>query len=994
MPRKNQAKEKITEEENEKVINELLIIDGHAMAFRAYYAFAKQRLTNEQGMPTETIFGFFRMLIKLLKDRKPKYLLIVFDAPGPTFRSKIYPEYKANRASTPEDLKLQMDELIEMLKQCDIPVVIQKDVEADDVIASIVHREKIINKNNFIKIAIVSGDKDLFAILYPDVFMLRPKKGVSEFAVIDNDWLKEQMHLSIESVPDYMALTGDASDNVPGVKGIGEKTAQTLIKKYPNLNKIYENIDEISPAGVQKKLQISEENARLSLELVTLKKDLIIENKMEDFIFTYNETPYSMFIEKGFNQLGSEWKRLNTQVEKLEKPNSLAPHSSKTKADKNSKEGKDTREKSRQNIPENFEIVYQKKDWEKYEKRILQAQVFSFDTETTALDTVSAKLVGMSFCFFEGGAYVSLYIPAVPETLAYDNQLLKNIKAEEIPTQTESLSWVKNILENPKLIKVGQNLKFDRQIMMNHGVNMLAPFMDTLLLAYLINPSQRRLKLDLLSEQYIGHEMLSYEELVGKGKEAKLIYQIELERLARYAAEDAEVTYRLYEIFEKQVKNDDLDSLYKEIDLPLTDVLIEMEQNGIQIDTKILDELKSEYEVRLSKIEKEIYHLAGEEFLIGSTKELQRILFEKLGIYSNRKTDKGALSTAANVLESLRYDHPIIPLLLAWRSLGKLLNTYILTLPSYVSSVDNRVHTKFSQTTAATGRLASSDPNLQNIPVKDADSRAIRSAFVPEKGYSFLSFDYSQIELRILAHYSEDKNLVESYENEEDIHERASYMLFADCFNPIEKSWSRPSLDRHITTKIDKQILEQMKATPEFASFRKQAKVLNFSIVYGVTDFGLSSSLGVNRKEAKELISLYFEVFPGIKDYMEWAKNFAREHQYTENLFGRRRKIPDISSSNRFARQAAERLAINTPIQSTAADMLKKSMIKISQKIKENKLKSKMLLQIHDELLFEVPKEEEKIIQDIVVSEMENAISLKVPIKVQCASGRNWELAK
>ena len=951
---------------------ELLIVDGHAMAFRAHYAFINQRLTNMQGMPTETIFGFFRMLIKLLQDRNPRYMMIVFDPIGPNFRSEMYSEYKANRKETPQELKIQLDELQSMVKTSGLPVLIMPGVEADDVIASIVEREK----KSKIQITIVSGDKDLFALLHDNVQMLRPKKGVSEFVEINKQWLLDEMGLTIDQVPHYMALTGDSSDNVPGVKGIGEKTAQALMQKFNNIDELYRNIDSVTPAGVKSKLESGETMARLSLKLVTLKNDLKIEDPLEKFSVDaiQSNKAAAMFQEKGFAQLAKEWQNL---IFKTSKPDS----SSVSLED-------DQKVSTKNEMLKNMIILKSLAEWPALEKRIRKAKRFSFDTETTGLNVMQDSLVGISLAFFENDQVISVYLPSLFV------QEHNNPEYSDLPKGEQFVQLIKPLLEDSKLTKIGQNLKFDRQVMLKVNVNLTAPFEDTLIASYVLNPNQRRHNLDQLAEQILGHNTIKFEDLTGKGKNKKLIYELPLEELATYACEDAEVTLLLEKELIAQLKKDNLYSLYKEIDLPLANVLLEMEQTGILLDIKTLQDLQKLYEERLNLEQKKIFELAGEEFNIASTKELQRILFEKLGIESFRKTDKGALSTAANVLESLRYTHPIMNHILAWRGLGKLLNTYIQTLPDFVLKADGRIHTSFSQTTAATGRLASTDPNLQNIPVKDEDGRAIRKAFVASKDANLVSFDYSQIELRILAHYSEDKNLIEAYKNNADIHERASYMLFADRFDAENNSWLEKSSANRITTTIDQNLLSQMRKTKEFSEFRKQAKVLNFSIVYGVTDFGLSENLGVSRKEAKTLIELYFDAFPGIQSYMKWAKDFAKENGYIENLFGRRRRISDIDSSNRFAREGAERLAINTPIQSTAADMLKKSMIEISDQLKSTNLKSRMLLQIHDELLFEVPENETEKLKEIVVPLMENTIKLKVPVKVSFGIGKNWDSAK
>lgn len=951
-----------------------MIIDGHAMAYRAHYAMFNQNMTNKDGMPTETIFGFFRMLGKIIEDRNPDHFCLVFDPPTKNFRHELYSAYKETRSATPPELKLQIDELQEMLKELKLPMVIAEGVEADDVIASMVHQWR----DQPIEITMVSGDKDLYSLLFDNVLMLRPKKGVSEFAEITAESVQEELGITREQVPEFMALTGDSSDNVPGVKGIGPKGATKLINTYGNLDTIYEKIEEIKPLGTQEKLAENQENAFLSRELVTLKHDIELKVTLDDLTWDRagkHSNDIQVFKAKDFPSLYNDWARLAGGSPTGEH----APQ-----------EGEEPETHEKITINENLIVVQNHSEWQAVEKLFKGVSEMAVDTETTSLRPLQADLVGVSLSFrnIKDKKIYSVYIPVV-----FDREHEYHFDYMAAPPGEEALSWVKPLLEDAKIKKIGQNIKYDYLVLLRHGVKLAPVYIDTMVLSYMGNPNVRRHNLDELSLRHLNHETIKYKDLVGTGKKAIPLVQVPLDELARYAAEDAEVTFRLSEILLKEIQADELWKLYEEIDRPLIELLAKMEANGVVLDDKYLAGLDKIFSKKLDKLEKEIHKDADEEFNINSTKELQRILFDKLAIDSRKKTAKGALSTDANVLEGLRNEHVIIDKLLDYRKVAKLLNGYIHSLGEYINPYTKRIHTSFSQTIAATGRLASSDPNLQNIPIKGEEGRAIRRAFIAPEGCELLALDYSQIELRILAHYSGDENLMRAYQNDEDIHDQAAYLLFHNRFDPETSSWleeGRPDT----SMSFDPEILDKMKATPEFSDLRGKAKILNFSIVYGVTEYGLARQLSIGNKEAKALIDGYFFSYPGIAQFMNDITEKTRESGYTENFFGRKRALGDLDSKNRFAREAANRLAINTPIQSSAADLIKLAMLKIQDQLEKRQMKTKMILQIHDELLFETPLDEKEEAYEMIKNIMENVVEFNVPLKVDGGFGKNWDEAK
>ena len=956
---------------SKKQKSNLVIIDGHAMAYRAHFAFAGQNLTDAQGNATETVFGFFRMVARLIADRKPTHVALCFD-PGREHnpRYELYPDYKANRPPMPDELRRQIDDVQKIAGELNLPPLIIEGAEADDTIASLIEQ----HRGEFDKIEIVSGDKDLYNILYKNVLLLRPKKGVTEFVEIDEAWVKAEIGIARDQVPDYMALVGDASDNVPGVKGVGEKTAAKLIADYKNLDKIYANIQKIKPDGLRAKLEASRENAYTSQKLVTLRKDLELPFKPDDLVINLSAEGGNLFRKRGFNTVASEWEKL-LKSSGVPAADSVAP-------------GTVNKTASGSIIfCQNTTTIFTVGALEQLLAKLAKLEEVCVDTETTGLEIHDSEIFGVSLGWYEAKKLHSAYVP-----LPNGGEAALNGDYADTDDASKLLPLLKAFLENAGVRKIGQNIKFDIQVFRRAGIEVQNYADDTMLMSYLINPNVRRHNMDDQAEDYLQHKTVTFDELVGKGKNRMPIGTVPLDRLSYYACEDAEVTLALRDALKPKVEAAKLTAIYHEIDVPLAKVLADIEYVGVAIDSMHLAALGKDYKKRISAAEKLIYKHAGEEFNIASTKQLQTILFEKLQIESLRKTEKGAMSTDQSVLEELKGVHPIIAPLLDYRFYTKLLSTYVEALPEHVSKATGRVHTSLSQVTAATGRLSSIDPNLQNIPVKGEEGAHLREAFVAAKGKKLLSLDYSQIELRILAHVSADANLIAAYQNDEDIHDRAAYMLFRSRFNA--KSGKFDGTGREVVFEVDQADLKKMKAIGEFAEFRSQAKVLNFSIVYGVTEFGLARNLSITRSEAKELMANYFAAFPGIKLYMQKVIDAAREKGYAENLFGRRRPLGDLKNANRFVREAAERLAINTPVQSTAADLIKKAMISIEKEIRTANLASRMVLQIHDELLFEVAPGEEQKLEKLARHAMETAMQLKVPLKVSGAFGRNWNECK
>jgi DNA polymerase-1 len=889
----------------------LFVVDGHALCYRAYFALQRNPLTNSKGQNVSAIYGFFRMLLRLLQTQKPDYTIIAFDPPKKSFRFSIYPEYKAQRAKMPDDLRSQIEEIKAMLQEMGFTVVIMDDYEADDVLGSIARQY-----SDTFKVVLVTGDKDAYQLLTDkNVSIYAGKKGITEFESIDAASVVEKLGVTPEQIIDYMALTGDAVDNIPGVKGIGEKTASKLLQQYKTLDNIYQHLDELT-GKIKEQIETQKDLAYLSRQLVTIKTDIQLPINIQDAL-----TPDMH----------------NEKVRQLFK---------KLEMDSIARELGDTEKSISVKEISGYAIVTDIEALAGVIEAIQKAGIVSFDTETTSSKPMEAELVGVSFSVAPQSGW---FIPVGDSSLWGYNAIPKE----------ELIKRLKVVLEDANIKKVGQNIKYDMLVMLNCGITVKGIYFDTMVASYLLNPGLRRHNLDDLALEYLNYTKITYDELVKDGKKVQHITQVPLQKLSHYAIEDADIALRLYHILYKKLEEENLLNLFFTVEMPLVTVLAYMEYYGVKIDLKHFDALSQELSKKIKELEEKIYSLAGVQFNINSTRELSHILFEKIGLKPVKKTKTG-FSTDIQVLEALRGQHQIIDFLVEYRTLNKLQTTYVDTLPTLVNSKTGRIHTSFNQTVTATGRLSSSDPNLQNIPVRDEFGKNIRAGFVVEKGCSMLSADYSQIELRLAAHLSKDPTMIEAFNKGIDIHAQTASSVFNVPLDEV---------------------------TP---SMRRQAKIINFATIYGVSPYGLSQQADISFDDATKFIEKYFSAYPKIKEYIDSTIAFARKNGYVQTLLGRKRYIPEITSSNQFRREGAERIAINTPIQGTSADMIKVAMVAIHTMFAEKKLRSRMILQVHDELVFEVPDDEKMIVEKMVVQAMKDAITLDVPVVVDVGWGRNW----
>lgn len=859
------------------------------------------------------------MLFKLVEDQKPHYLAVAFDPPGKSLRFKIFEEYKANRQKIPDDLRSQINEIKDMVRVLGIPTLELENYEADDILGTVA--------KNFAspetEVVLVTGDKDAYQLLNENVKIYANKKGISEHEIYTHDNIVDKTGIPPERVIDYMALTGDTSDNIPGVKGVGEKTAQKLIGEYGTLENIYENLDSIKGRSATL-LKEGKDQAFLSRDLVTIRLNAPIETKLEDLIFNgYKDDAVEFFTENEMDSIVRDFF-----------PNT-----------KQSQEAAPALKKEERR----YATIETVEELKKVISDLEEAKVFAFDTETDSVKPMEAELVGMSFSIEENQGW---FLPLMS----------RGLFGGDVIDREEALSLVIPLLQNEEIKKIGQNIKYDYLVLKRAGVELRGITFDTMVASYLLTPSDRRHNMDDLAEKYLNYKTITYKELVGSGKSAIPIEEVPIDRLSEYAIEDTDITLRLYNRFKPMLQESELTELYQEVEQPLLRVLASMEYHGVGIDRRHFSQMEEETARRLSEVEEQIYEDAGQTFNINSTRELSTILFDKIGLKPVRKTKTG-FSTDIKVLEALQGKHDIIDRLISYRTLSKLKSTYIDTLPKLINPHTGRIHTSYNQTVAATGRLSSSDPNLQNIPIRDSFGRQIRRGFVPQEGYYLLAADYSQIELRLAAHFSEDENMIRAFSQGIDIHSMTASSVFSVPLDEI---------------------------TPEM---RRQAKIINFATIYGVSPYGLSQQAEIGMKEAAGFIAKYFELYPGFKDYIERTTAFAREHGYVQTLLGRRRDVPEIDSKTSFRREGAERIAINTPIQGTSADMIKIAMIKIDEFLREKLLKSKMIMQVHDELVLEVHQDEGETVEAAVKELMEGAMELKVPVVVDMGRGKNWDEA-
>jgi DNA polymerase-1 len=886
----------------------LFLIDGSALAYRSYFAFIRNPLINSKGENTSAPFGFTNSMMKILREEKPDYIAMVFDTKAPTFRHDIFKEYKSTRAKMPEEMESQLPRIRQIIQGMNLPVVEMEGFEADDLMGTIAQQAQKMG----VEVILVTGDKDFMQLVNKDVKILNPRRTGEQIEIIDDKNVQEKFGVPPDKVVDVLGLMGDTSDNVPGVPGIGEKTAKDLIQKFGTLEKVLANADKVKRKNVRNNLKDHADIARLSKKLVTIDTN----------------APYKLDL-KEFERKEFNLPRLKEIFKELEFSGFLKEI---------------TPEELKEEV--NYKIIKNKKEFSELLEKLKRKKEFCLDTETTSLSPVDAELVGISLCYKKGEAY---YIPVGHEEG-------KNLNLDML------IRGLKDLLEDENIKKMGQNLKFDLEVFNQYEIELKGVSFDTMIASYLLNPSEYQHNLDYLALKFLDHKMIPISDLIGSGKKQKSFALVPVMDAVIYSCEDVDFALRLKEIFEPKLKELKLEKLFYEVELPLIGVLAEMELNGVCIDVTYLKGMSDSMHRELNKLEKEIFSLAGKEFNINSPQQLSRILFEDLKLPPVRKTEKKtALSTDWGVLETLAKIHPLPRILLDYRQLSKLKSTYVDALPQLISPKTKRIHTSFNQTVTATGRLSSSDPNLQNIPIRTEIGRKIRKAFIPRSDdFIILSADYSQIEPRILAHFSGDDTLSKSFLKGEDIHKRTASEVFGV---PISK------------------------VTDEE---RRLAKTTNFSIMYGVSAYGLSQSTDMTPKEAQAFIEVYFRRYPQVKEYLDSSIDKAKELGYATTLLGRRRYIPEINSSNRQKREFAERVAINTPIQGSAADLIKVVMIEIAEKLKIKNLKSKMILQVHDELVFEVHKDELDRIKKMVKDKMENTIKLNVPIIVDIKIGKNW----
>lgn len=879
----------------------LFLIDGNSFCYRAFYAIPKS-LSTSKGQPTNAIYGFITMLNKIIKEEEPQYLAIAFDLKGPTFRHKKFEEYKIHRKPMPDELSEQMPIIKEIIDAYNIPIYQMQGYEADDILATIAKKSE---KKGY-DVYIVTGDKDVLQLVNSHIKIYNVHK---EGLVYDEKKVKERYGVGPERIVDLIALMGDSSDNIPGVPGIGEVTAAQLIERFGSLDKTLSNIDKIESESLRKRLSEFKEQAKLSKELATVDTNVPIDMDMDELKLKGpdRERLYNLFKELEFKRLLKDY----------------AP--------------------SGQELDGEYKLIADEDDFKDLIKELEKQREFALDFETTGTDPLLCEPVGVSFCWKEGEAY---YVPIKDVGKRFDAKYV--------------LSKLKHILEDADKRKIGQNIKYEKVLLANYGIQLNGITFDTMVASYLLNPSKLNHNLDDIALEYLNLKMTPIAELLGKGKGKITMKEVGLEEIKRYCCQDSDATLRLKRILEAQLKEKNLDELFYDVEMPLIDCLACMELTGVAIDVGFLAKMSKEMDNQLRRLTSEIYEIADCEFNINSPKQLSEVLFERLKLPVVKKTKTGT-STDVEVLESLATIHALPASILKYRELAKLKSTYIDALPELINPKTGRVHTSFNQTVTQTGRLSSSDPNLQNIPIKTEIGRRIRKAFIAgEAKHLIMSADYSQIELRILAHFSGDKELIEAFKEDRDIHAHTASLVFG---------------------------VPEGKVTQEM---RAAAKTVNFGIIYGMSPYGLSKGLSIEPAKAKEFIDSYFERYGRVKAYIEDTINEARERGYVTTILNRRRYIPEINSQNNSIRQFAERTAINTPIQGSAADLIKVAMIKIHRAIKEKRLKSKMILQVHDELVFEVPKDEVDVMKKLVKTKMEEVAKLKVLIKVQVKIGKNW----
>ena len=887
----------------------LVLVDGSSYLYRAFHAMPN--LTNSQGEPTGAVYGVVNMLRRLLKEQPSEYFAVVFDAPGPTFRDQMYPEYKANRPPMPDELRAQIQPLHDVISALGLPLICVKGVEADDVIGTLA----VAASEMGIETLIASGDKDLFQLVGDKVLLVDSMKDIT----YDATGVVNKFGVPPERMVDFLTLVGDSVDNIPGVPKVGPKTASKWLNEFGSLDELVQHANEIG-GKVGEYLRGALDQLPMSKALATIKLDVQLDVHPD-----------------GLQLQPADKSRLRTLYAGLEFKTWLSELGGLSAGDDKAK-----------SPPVDYQVILDQKALNRWIKRLQSAELISIDTETTSLDPMQARIVGLSFT---DRTCEAAYLPLGHDYAGAPDQL---------PLE-ETLAQLKPLLEDPTLPKVGQNLKYDRSVLLNHDIELRGIRFDTMLESYVLDSTGSRHDMDTLSLKYLGLNSIRYEDVAGKGKKQLTFNQVPVETATPYAAEDADLVLRLHQTLYPRLKQFEKQrELFENIEMPLLPVLSRIERTGVRVDSDMLARQSSELGERIDTLAQQAFDQAGADFNIASPKQIQEILFEKLQLPVISKTPKGQPSTSENVLQELAEQHELPKLILEHRALSKLRSTYTEKLPLLVNPNTGRVHTSYHQASVATGRLSSTDPNLQNIPVRTTDGRRIREAFVPESGSVLLAADYSQIELRIMAHLSGDDGLLAAFADNQDIHRATASEVFSTALEDVDSDQ------------------------------RRSAKAINFGLIYGMSAFGLARQLGVNRSEAQSYIELYFDRYPGVKAYMEQIRTQAREQQFVETIFGRKLYLPDISSSNHARRQGAERAAINAPMQGTAADLIKLAMLAIDSWLTEQALETRMIMQVHDELVLEVPDSELKDVPETIASLMSGVAQLRVPLRVDVGSGANW----
>ena len=916
-------------------MNKLFLLDAYALIYRAYYAFIKNPRINSKGLNTSAVMGFVNTLNEILTKEQPTHIGVAFDH-GKTFRDEAFPAYKAQREETPEDIKASVPIIKEIIQAMHIPVLQVDGFEADDVIGTLATKAGKAGITTYM----LTPDKDYGQLVSDNVFMFRPRHGGGYETMGPKEVCEKYALSSTTQVIDLLALMGDSADNFPGCPGVGPKTAAKLIGEFGSIDNMLDNSSKIK-GKLREKVEAAVDDIRMSKFLATIRTDVPIELDLDSLkveepdtarlaeIFT--ELEFKSLLDKFVKKPQQQQKVVNQQLDLFaENPTNYAVNAEFSSFE------------SLKTTPHEYKLIETEEDARKLFDFFITKQILCLDTETTSINPIDAELVGLSFSVEEGKAFY-VAVPAERE------------KAERI------VNIFKPLYESTEILKIGQNIKYDMEVLMNYGVRLAAPMFDTMLAHYVLQPEQKH-NMDILAETLLNYQTIHIDELIGpKGKSQKNMRDLSPADICDYAAEDADITLRLYNVLKPRLKEADVEDLFYNIEMPLVPVLAEMEMNGVLLDTNAFAETSKVLTERMKQIEKEIYDIAGHEFNIASPKQVGEVLFGEMKIVDKpKKTKTGQFVTSEEVLLQLRSKAPIVDHILEHRGLKKLLGTYVDALPKLINPHTGHIHTSFNQAVTATGRLSSSDPNLQNIPVRGEEGKEIRKCFIPEPGCLFFSADYSQIELRVMAHLSGDKNMIEAFREGYDIHAATAARIYKEDINDVTRDQ------------------------------RTKAKRANFGIIYGITVFGLAERLEISRDEAKQLIDGYFETFPQVHAYMEKAKELAREHGYAETFFHRRRYLPDITSHNATVRNFAERNAINAPIQGSAADIIKIAMVRIFERFRREEIKSKMILQVHDELNFSVLPEEKERVEKIVLEEMQNAYPLQVPLVADSGWGENW----